>query len=121
PHGNYTFKVKARNNLGNESKAVTFSFSIKPAWYQTFWIYIIYLIVLSGIIYLLIRRQKKKHIKEQQYLKLQHQRQIEDNEKEIVKLQNEKLEAEVNFKNKELATTSLHLVQKNKLLSKIKE
>lgn len=121
PHGNYVFKVKARNNLGNESKAVSFSFTIKPAWYETFWIYIIYLIALSALAYLLVRYQKKKHLKEQEFLKLHHQREIEDNEKEIVKLQNEKLEADVNFKNKELATTSMHLVQKNKLLSKIKE
>lgn len=121
PHGNYTFIVKARNNLGNESEAVSYSFSIKPAWYETFWIYILYILILSGLIYFLIQRQKKKYLKEQEYLKSQHQLEIEQNEKEIVKLQNEKLESEVNFKNKELATTSMHLVQKNKLLSKIKE
>lgn len=121
PFGDYIFNIKARNNLGNESEIVSFSFYIKPAWYETFWIYILYIIAVLAVVYLLIRNQKKKHIKEQVFLKLQHQREIEDNEKEIVKLQNEKLEAEVNFKNKELATTSMHLVQKNKLLSKIKE
>jgi ligand-binding sensor domain-containing protein/DNA-binding CsgD family transcriptional regulator len=121
PHGDYTFKVKSRNNLGNESIEATYSFSIKPAWYETFWIYIFYFLVLCGLIYLVILWQKRKHIKEQEYLKYQHQLQIEHNENEIVKLRNEKLETEVHFKNKELASTSMHLVQKNKLLAKIKE
>ncbi len=120
PHGEYTFKVKARNNLGNESEPVLFSFTITPAWYETVWIFIFYFLCLCGIIYLIIRRQKQKYQKQQEFLKLEHQRQIEHNEKEIVKLRNENLEAEVNFKNKELATTSMHLVQKSKLLSKIK-
>jgi DNA-binding CsgD family transcriptional regulator len=73
------------------------------------------------MVYLLIQRQKKKYVKEQQHLKFQHELQIEQSEKEIVKLQNEKLEVEVNFKNKELATTTMHLVQRGKLLAKIKD
>ncbi|TZF86009.1 transcriptional regulator (plasmid) [Pedobacter sp. BS3] len=121
PYGNYTFKVKARNNLRNESPVISYSFYIKPAWYETVWIYALYVIVLIGLVYLLIRRQKKKHEKAQAYLKHVHQLEIEHNEKEIVKLKNEKLEAEISYKQKELATTSMHLVQKNKLLLKIKE
>ena len=121
PHGNYTFKVKARNNLGNESKPVSYTFSIAPAWYETVWVYLIYVLILFGIIYLLSQRQKRKYEKEQEYLKKEHQLEIEHNEKEIVKLQNEKLESEVNFKNKELATATMHLVQRGKLLTKIKE
>ena len=121
PRGNYVFRVKARNNLGNESKTVTYSFSILPAWYESYWIYLCYFLGLTGIIYLLSQWQKRKHAREQEYLKYQYQVEIERNENEIVRLKNEKLEAEVNFKNKELATTSMHLIQNNKLISKIKE
>ncbi|WP_069660299.1 triple tyrosine motif-containing protein [Arcticibacter eurypsychrophilus] len=121
PRGNYIFKVKARNNLGNESKTVTYSFSILPAWYESYWIYLCYFLVVIGIFNLLSQWQKRKHAKEQEYLKYQYQVKIERNENEIVRLKNEKLEAEVNFKNKELATTSMHLIQNNKLISKIKE
>ncbi len=121
PPKNYTFKVKARNNLGNESAPVTYSFTIQPAWYQTYWIYLLYLLIICFIIYLLIQRQKRKHTKQQEYLTKVYQLEIEHNEKEIVKLQNEKLEAEVHYKNKELATATMHLVQRGKLLSKIKD
>ena len=50
-----------------------------------------------------------------------HQLELDRNEKEIVRLQNEKLEADVNYKNKELSTMTMHLVQRGKVLAKIKE
>ncbi|HET8827948.1 MAG TPA: triple tyrosine motif-containing protein [Pelobium sp.] len=121
PAGSYTFKVKARNNLGNESSAAPYTLTILPPWYQTWWFYILCGWAIAVLIYLLIQRQKRKHIKEQEYLKKTYQLEIEHNEKEIVKLQNEKLETEVNFKNKELATATMHLMQRGKLLAKIKE
>ena len=120
-HGTYTFMVKARNNLGNESASVSYTFTIKPAWYQTYWIYLLYFLILCGIIYLLILQQERKHKKEQQFLINKHQLEIAQNEKEIVKLQNEKLNEDVNFKNQELASTSMHLVQRGQVLAKIKE
>ncbi|WP_199117639.1 triple tyrosine motif-containing protein [Pedobacter sp. ASV28] len=121
PYGDYIFKVKARNNLGSESEIATYTFYIKPAWYETFWVYVFYAAVMVGVVNFLIQRQKRKHKKEQDHLKHMHQLEIDSNEKQIVKLQNDKLEAEVNFKNKELATMGMNLVQKNKLLTKVRE
>ncbi|HEX7365607.1 MAG TPA: triple tyrosine motif-containing protein [Pelobium sp.] len=121
PAGSYTFKVKARNNLGNESETAAYAFTILPPWYQTWWFYLLCFIFLGVLLYLLIQRQKRKYLKEQEYLTKAYQLEIEHNEKEIVKLQNEKLETEVNFKNKELATATMHLMQRGKLLAKIKE
>jgi len=121
PYGKYTFKVKARNNLGNSSLPVAYSFTINPAWYQTWWFYLFCLLLIVFFIYLLIERQSKKYLKEQEYLKKEYQLEREHNENEIVKLKNDKLETEVNFKNKELATVTLHLMQRGKLISRIKE
>lgn len=121
PAGTYTFKVKARNNLGNESKAVERIIVIDAAWYQSWWFYTLLIILAAGSMYLLIKRQQKQHIKEQEKLKYLHQLELEHNEREIMKLQNEKLVADVGYKNKELASTTMHLVQRGKLLAKIKE
>ncbi|OAQ39234.1 transcriptional regulator [Pedobacter psychrophilus] len=121
PPGGYEFCVKARNNLGSESAAVTYKFTIAPAWYQTWIFYLVCFLMVCLIIYLLIQRQKRKHLKEQEYLRKTHLLEIEHNEKEIVKLRNDKLEADVNFKNKELATATMHLMQRGKLILKIKE
>jgi ligand-binding sensor domain-containing protein/DNA-binding CsgD family transcriptional regulator len=121
PYGKYTFKVKARNNLGNSSLPVAYNFVINPAWYQTWWFYMFCFLLFCFFMFILIERQRKKHEKEQEYLKKEYQLDKEHNENEIVKLQNEKLETEVNFKNKELATATMHLMQRGKLISKIKE
>ena len=121
PSGSYTFKIKARNNLGGESAIINYKLTILPAWYQTWWFYLICFIGVCFLVYLIILRQKRKYQKAEEYLQKEHLLAIEQNEKEIVKLRNENLEAEVNFKNKELATTTMHLMQRGKLISKIKE
>jgi ligand-binding sensor domain-containing protein/DNA-binding CsgD family transcriptional regulator len=128
PAGNYTFQVKARNNLHNESAISSYSFSVLAPWYQTIWAITLY--VLLGIYlgyYIYIRQRKKllreriKHKEEQQRLAYMHQLELEKSEKEVMKLRNEKLESEIEFKNTELASTAMHLVQKEEFLMKIKE
>lgn len=128
PAGNYEFKVKMRNNLRNESEVSSYSFVILPPWYQTIWAYLIYAAIAIWFIYFLYRKHKKKllrernkHIEEQKRQAYLHQLELEKSEKELVKLRNEKLEAEIEFKNSELATTAMHLVQKEEFLVKIKE
>jgi ligand-binding sensor domain-containing protein/DNA-binding CsgD family transcriptional regulator len=128
PAGTYTFMVKARNNLGNESGTESYTFTVNPAWYQTIWAYIVYILLLAGILYLLSRyqqqkfgRQQQKYEEEQAHLRYLHQLELDSNEKQIVQLKNDKLETEVNFKNKELASVTMHLVQRGKLLSNIKD
>lgn len=126
--GNYTFTVKARTNLGNESKAVSYSLRINPAWYQTVWAYLFYFLMVVMAAYVLARwqqkkfaDQQKKYAREQEQLRYMHQLEMTNNEKEIVKLQNERLATDVNFKNRELASATMHLVERGKVLSNIKE
>jgi DNA-binding CsgD family transcriptional regulator len=127
PPGQYTFQVKARNNLGNESLVSNWSFEVLPPWYQTGLAYSIYALSLCTFIYFLYKRQQKKfagqqqrHDEEQKRLQYLHQLELEQSEKEIIKLRNEKLVTEIDHKNTELASTAMHLVQKGELLAKIK-
>lgn len=128
PAGKYVFQVKARNNLGNESAISSYSFTILPPWYETPTAYLIYVLLFAGSIYFLYRWQMKKFLvqrekyeDEQKQLQYLHQLELEKNEKEIVKLRNEKLEAEIEHKNSELATSAMHLVQKREMLEKIRD
>mgnify|MGYP003498747845 FL=1 len=66
-------------------------------------------------------RQQQKYEEEQKKLKYIHQLEVEKNEKEIIKLQNEKLSNEVIYKNKELADVSMHLVERSDALIKVKD
>ena len=127
-HGTYTFIVKSRDNLGNESAAVEYSFIIWPAWYQTWIAKTVYVVLFLIFLYQLYRRQKRKfanqqikHKKEQEHLISLHQLELERNEKELMQVQNEKLESDVMFKNRELATVTMHLVERGKVLSEIRE
>lgn len=121
PAGNYIFKVKSRNNLGNESAVVIYEFRVSPAWYRSVVAYVIYILIVGFAIYLVLRWQKLKHQKEQEHLSYLHQLEIDRNEKEITNLQNEKLEADMDFKNRELATMTMNLVQRGEVLTRIKE
>lgn len=128
PPGKYEFQVKAKNNLGSESPLDLYTFVVLPPWYETTGAYLTYIFLLAAIIYLVIRRQKRlfrkqqeKYEEEQRRLTYLHELEMEKSEKEIVKLRNEKLEAEIEYKNTELASTAMHLVQKGELLGNIKE
>jgi ligand-binding sensor domain-containing protein/DNA-binding CsgD family transcriptional regulator len=126
--GKYTFFVKAHNSLLQESPPAAYSFIILPPWYETWWANAAYILIFCYGIWLLYKWQKKKFMlqhkkyeEEQRRLQYLHQLELEKTEKELIKLRNEKLEAEITHKNTELATTAMHLVQKSELMGKIKE
>ena len=63
PTGNYSFKVKARNNLGNESDTGIYNFSVLPPWYQTYWAYAIYICLFffgTYKLYIILKRKFRK-------------------------------------------------------------
>jgi ligand-binding sensor domain-containing protein/DNA-binding CsgD family transcriptional regulator len=128
PFGSYTFRVKARDNLGNESGELAYRFIILPPWYTTIWAYILYFLMALAGLYGITEWQKKKMLRQQmiyeekqRQMSVLHQLEIEHNEKEIMRLKNEKLESEILLKTKELADTSMHLVERSDALLKVKE
>lgn len=127
PAGKYSFEVKVRNNLGNESAVAVYTFDMLPPWYETTWAYLLYLLLFVAGIYALYKWQLKKfeeqqtkHEEEQKRLLYIHELERSKTETELMALRNEKLEVEINFKNSELASSAMHLVKKGELLTKIK-
>jgi len=128
PEGKYVFHVKAHDNLGHESKIISYTFYVNPPWYNTVWAYVSYFILFLLLFYFLYKWQERKlnlqQVKfdqEQKRLEELHQLKLEKREKEIIKLQNEKLANEVKFKNRELANASMHLVERDSALVKVKD
>jgi len=123
--GYYVFEVKARNNLNNESPVTSYIFQVLPPWYFNIWSIAFYGILLFILIYLLYKLQAKKYSKryqeQQKELELKHQIELEKTDKELIQLKNEKLETEIEFKNSELASSAMNLVQKKEFILKIKE
>jgi DNA-binding CsgD family transcriptional regulator len=134
--GKYTFKIKARNHQTNQSSVATYVFYITPPWYQTVWAYTVYFILFIVLFYFFFNLQEKRHQKnnerelllqerknivEQQRIAYLHKLELEISEKEVVNLKNENLEKELEYKNSELASAAMILVQKREFLLKVKD
>ncbi len=81
PHGTYTFKVKSMNSRGVWSQPAAYTFTIRPPWWQTWWAYSIYLLLLAFAAWGLHRYQIKRAIKKEreknQARELEQAREIE--------------------------------------------
>lgn len=128
PAGTYKFHVKCKDNLGQVSPDTIFAFEILPPWYQHKLMFFLYFLTAIGVI-IVIRRYQRKKVKlqlqklyeEQQRKEYLQQLELERTESEIIRLQNEKLAAEVEFKTEELASKTMHLLQKAAFVHKLKE
>ena len=128
PPGEYSFEVRARNKHQQQSEDTSWSFEVLAPWYASTWAYSVYsMLLLGGLAYLLYTQQKKFE-KEKAKLESTHQQRearhlerVQQTEAEIERLRNEKLQAEISHKNKELATTTMHLVQKSELMNNLRK
>ncbi len=132
PDGRYTFRVKARDMLGTESLPDAVKFVIEYPWYKSPVAYLGYIIALLSFVLVLVRfvnwrielskrrerinSQRIYEAKEQEYI-----RQALEAEKEIIRIRNEKLRAEMIQRDKELANEAINLVRKNEFLLSLKE
>lgn len=115
--GKYTFHLQAKSNSQNESNILTYQFVITPPWYASKFAYGIY-----GILTLLgLASVIKFYSKKYSGLKEDHDLVVKESKETIGKLQAEKIEAELAYKQRELVSTTLSLVKKNDTLVNIKE
>ncbi|WP_232302849.1 ligand-binding sensor domain-containing protein [Draconibacterium sediminis] len=132
PENDYVFRVKARNSFNVESDEATFSFVITPPWHRSktaTYIYILIVFVIVVIIAWFInkrfekskQKERKKHEQKLREKEKEFEKQAVLAEKEIIRLKNEKLEAQKLSLDKELANQTLSIVNKNKFLMKINE
>jgi ligand-binding sensor domain-containing protein/DNA-binding CsgD family transcriptional regulator len=128
--GNYKMKVKVRNSSGIESNETSIAFRVYPPWYRHSLAYLFYLLMTAGCVYYIRLRikmkiRKNKHFEtlEQRRLYLEKETKIKQEqyelEKEIEKLENDKLQIKILSKDKELVNNTLQVVKKNKILNGI--
>lgn len=130
--GNYEFKVFAKNQYGVEAAPVSFKFIVLPPWYRSNYAKVAYgiiLIVLAmAVIYLFNRRieiyrQREKQKQQERYRAKEDRLKKEAliAEKEMIRMRNEKLRSEMVHKEKELANSTMNIIQKNEFLTAIKD
>jgi len=114
PVGHYQIKVRAINTWGQSSQEYTVNLVILPPWYLSVLAYISYfLIVLAGL--LIFRRRIIERTRQKE------SRDREERERELIKLRNEKLQAELSFKSSELASSTMAIIKKNEFLMNVKD
>jgi ligand-binding sensor domain-containing protein/DNA-binding CsgD family transcriptional regulator len=132
PEGEYTFHVRSQNSLGKESQQAVYTFTILPPWYRTAWAYSCYVFLTSTILLLLLQLQHRRHKQEKEHIVRRQEEELtlrdthleevsRKSEEEINRLRNEKLLAEVEHKNKELASQTMSIISKNEFITDIKE
>ena len=130
PEGKYTLKVRARSNYWDEPSELSFSFEVLPPWYRSIYAYCAYFglfLILIYVLFLLLKKeldhrkhkmekQKREEIKAREEFFLKQQ---EEQEKEMMRLKNKKLEAELKMKSNELANSIMNIVEKNEIFNLI--
>ena len=125
--GTYIFKVRAKINDSTVSDITTFEFRILRPWYLNNWAILLYVMVIAIALIIGKKIYERKLQRDSQKIsdRLQAEQdeilkqESEANEKQIHKLQTEKLQAELASKNRELANSAMTLVYKNELLQNL--
>ncbi len=130
-YGNYTLHIKSKC-MGLEGEETTVKFCIQAPWYWSKFAKFCYVLIAMLILVLigfypqmLVRKkasrviaEKDSHFKQQtEILRSEKDKQ----EKELIELKNQQLLLEVEHQGKELASSTMHIVQKSEKLLSIKE
>jgi DNA-binding CsgD family transcriptional regulator len=114
PYGEYTIHARVSNVWGRQGSPAQIGLVVSPPWYLSRVSILIYVLVFLLLLllgrYLLLRRirSREKQIREAK-------------EKELIRLRNEKLNAELEFKSQELANSTMAIIKKNEFLMELTE
>jgi len=124
PYGEYVFKVRAI--IGDEvsSNVSEYHFSIQRPWYISIYMIVLYILLALLSFYLVHVFSKIYYAKQRKELleKAQKEAALKDLEssQQIIKLNNDKLRADIESKNRELANSTMSIIKKNEFLNDIK-
>ncbi|HSJ66854.1 MAG TPA: hypothetical protein VK921_04240 [Anditalea sp.] len=125
--GNYVFHVRSKNLYGEIGITDSYAFIINPPWYRSAIAYFLYTLLIGLALYYLYKIIDQKHrqraaliTEAQQKTLIQKEIALKDSQEEIERLRNEKLQAQIQSKNKELASATMHLINKNGFINQVK-
>lgn len=132
PANNYTFEVKAMNVYGGESQISKYNFTIKPEWYETNIAYAAYASLVLFIFTSVLLVRERKHKVEKRFISQSKEEVIRSKEREISEfsektnqeiqtLKNQSLKKEIEHKNSQLASVTMHLLSKNEFVMSLRK
>lgn len=124
PYGKYEFNVRGR--VGNilTTNTASYSFTILKPWYLTN-VAIVFYIIGALLLSIAIHNIYKQYYKRQRdKLLVETEREFElkelENKQQLMRYKNEKLQQDIENKNRELAISTMSLIKKNEFLHSIK-
>ncbi|WP_245189462.1 ligand-binding sensor domain-containing protein [Lunatimonas salinarum] len=125
--GKYTFRARSRNLYGQIAAEAIWSFEVLPPWYRSRLAYGAYFLLVCLVGLLGYRTVDRRFQQKTQQMKDASMRVIQEKEsellssqKELESLRTEKLKQEIQLKDKELATATMHLITKNGFIDQVK-
>ena len=123
-YGKYTFEVRTKNGSMINPEKKQISFIILRPWYLSNFMYINYSLIAGLMVFLTNRYTRRYYIwKEKRIEKINKEKlkikEIERKES-IATLENEKLQQDIENKNRELAVSTMSMIKKNQFLNMIK-
>jgi len=125
PHGDYTFNVKARVGNKQTTNIASYNFSIDKPWHLTNTMLILYFLGVIVLVFLIHTAYKRYYKRQREKLLEITERELElkklENEQQLMGFKNEKLQHDIDSKNRELAISTMSLINKNEFLNTIKK
>lgn len=129
--GDYVFILRAKTENGTITPELKYEFKILPPWYRSIVAFIFYFFLFLTMVFFAYRffirsmeKSRQKEQKEQIDKYRQREQKLKEEalitEKEMIRLRNEKLNLEMIHKEKELANSTMMIIQKNEILTKLK-
>jgi len=122
--GSYRLKIETRIGGVVQKEITSFYFEIQPAWYNSNIFRAAILAIFAFGIISVFLFQNKKFETEKSQLTQKHQAVVDEqanlvaqSEEEIMKLKNDQLQKDINFKNTELASIAMHLAHKKDFIT----
>lgn len=130
--GRYRFHVRAKNVNGDVSAEAVYAFAVEPPWYRSMLAYGVYGISIIALLFLAFSLLDRKYQREQKMLEHRQKEELskkaneleklsQQSQEEINRLQHERLESDLRHMNNELATATMHLLNKNEFITGIKD
>lgn len=123
PAGDYILNARITDCSKNELSTLTYYFRIKNPWYKTGYAYLSYIFIILVISGLISKNHIQKTIRKKSELFAEQENkrliQIEQQERQINKLRTEKLESDLTYKGKELASATMMIINHAEFLKKL--
>jgi DNA-binding CsgD family transcriptional regulator/ligand-binding sensor domain-containing protein len=124
-YGSYVFKVRSKVNNQIQEKIASYEFEIKRPWYLTNYAIVAYSLLFILFFIIINAGYKQNYKKHKKRLLERGNKEIAlkelENQKEIIQLKNEKLQQDIEARNRELAISTMSMIKKNNVLNEFKD